>query len=161
MGSQQHFLDGRLVGQPECVHRAWGFTMRSGANVVHLCTKPPHMRMRAPTRQNRTDGDDGSDDDDCDAASVSGSECSGDGDTDAAGGKPLRFMDGTLEQYECRPCDMTGNSYWEQCSIHTFTATTAPCWGKTFPKLVVELESTGDARRAAFHMSMIRCKSTP
>ena len=69
--------------------------------------------MRAPTRQNRTDGDDGSDDDDCDAASVSGSECSGDGDTDAAGGKPLRFMDGTLEQYECRPCDTTGNSYWE------------------------------------------------
>lgn len=108
--------------------------MRSGANVVHLCTKPPHMRMRAPTRQNRTDGDDGSDDDDCDAASVSGSECSGDGDTDAAGGKPLRFMDGTLEQYECRPCDTTGNSYWEAMLYPYFHRHYRTVLGKNIPK---------------------------
>ena len=54
MSDGERFLNARVVGMPEAVHRAWGFCMRAGTNVVHLMTKPPYKRMRAiPKRPGR------------------------------------------------------------------------------------------------------------
>ena len=50
MSDGERFLNARVVGMPEAVHRAWGFCMRAGTNVVHLMTKPPYKRMRAIPR---------------------------------------------------------------------------------------------------------------
>ena len=118
MGSQMHFLDARMVGMPEAAHRTWGFHMRSGAGVTHLCTKPPHLRMRALARAPKEleqDHDDGSDDDDAGGGGGGGWQGESDDSDDGAASdeeadpadadSPLKFEDGTIEQYENRPQD--------------------------------------------------------
>ena len=47
MGKQLHFLEARVIGMPEAVQRTWGYKMRSRHPVTTLCTKLPHLRMRA------------------------------------------------------------------------------------------------------------------
>ena len=116
MGPQEHFLDARVVGQPEAAHRTWGYHMRSGTGVVHLCTKPPHLRMRALPRsandeEDDDSGDEGEGDDargrgrELSDASFSGSDSAAEDEPAANASEPLKFMDGTIEQYENRPRD--------------------------------------------------------
>jgi hypothetical protein len=112
MGAQEHFLNARVVGQPEAAHRTWGFHMRSGTGVTHLCTKPPHLRMRALPRSAK-DANDESDEEEedmpgrreADDESDAGSGAEVDDDVAANSTAPLKFMDGTIEQYENRPLD--------------------------------------------------------
>ena len=118
MSPQEHFLNGRIVGMPEAVHRTWGFHMRSGTGVTHLCTKPPHLRMRALARAAKGNQDDDSDADvDNIAANNNGTDGSDGGDSGASDGDycsdtegerqscNLQFIDGTIEQYENRPIE--------------------------------------------------------
>jgi hypothetical protein len=107
MSDGERFLNARVVGMPEAVHRAWGFCMRAGTNVVHLTTKPPYKRMRAIPRSQG-------------ANSESDSE-SDSGENGGASAKELRFADGVLEHYMNRPIDDDGQSeYWENMTYPDF-----------------------------------------
>ena len=74
---QMHFLNARIVGAPEVIFRLFGYEMKHGRAVTHLCTRPPGARRRAMARLNVNARD-------VDAFQV-------------------RFFDGTLEQYARRP----------------------------------------------------------
>lgn len=116
----ERFLNGRVVGMPEAAHRTWGFRLRAGTSVVHLVTRPPHLRMRSLQRVDTRDVSSLSDDDDSGASDVGdtedrsdcGSDDGGEEDEDPAEEdteKPLKFFDGTLEQYMNRPCNIVHN----------------------------------------------------
>ena len=77
MSPQMHFLNARIVGAPEVIFRLFGYEMKHGRAVTHLCTRPPGARRRAMARLNLNAQD--------------------------ADAFNLRFFDGTLEQYARRP----------------------------------------------------------
>ena len=154
MGAQEHFLNARVVGQPEAAHRTWGFHMRSGTGVTHLCTRPPHLRMRALPRR-ADDADDAESDNDGDGGghgrelsddSEAGSDSDSEGDPAADASEPLKFMDGTIEQYENRPHDddddpnsqplagTSPNSTWEAMLYPDFHRYYRVVKGRSIPK---------------------------
>ena len=73
---RMRYLTARIVGAPEAVFRMFGYSMKVGCGVTHLCTKPPGQRKRALARVLHDDD---------------------------AGSAGMRFWDGTLEQYARRP----------------------------------------------------------
>ena len=77
LSPQMHFLNARIVGAPEVIFRLFGYEMKHGRAVTHLCTRPPGARRRAMARLNVNAQD--------------------------ADAFNLRFFDGTLEQYARRP----------------------------------------------------------
>ena len=77
LSPQMHFLNARIVGAPEVIFRLFGYEMKHGRAVTHLCTRPPGARRRAMARLNLNAQD--------------------------ADAFNLRFFDGTLEQYARRP----------------------------------------------------------
>ena len=129
MSESQRFLNARVVGMPEAVHRTWGFRMKAGTSAVHLTCKPPHKRMRAVHRRQPTEGN-------------SDSECESDSESESSQepmAKPLRFMDGVLEHYMNRPVDADGQAeYWETMCYPDFHRMYRLKQGKNICKTTIE-----------------------
>ena len=129
MSESQRFLNARVVGMPEAVHRTWGFRMKAGTSAVHLTCKPPHKRMRAVHRRQPTEGN-------------SDSECESNSESESSQepmAKPLRFMDGVLEHYMNRPVDADGQAeYWETMCYPDFHRMYRLKQGKNICKTTIE-----------------------
>lgn len=129
MSESQRFLNARVVGMPEAVHRTWGFRMKAGTSAVHLTCKPPHKRMRAVHRRQPTEGN-------------SDSECESNSESESSEepmAKPLRFMDGVLEHYMNRPVDADGQAeYWETMCYPDFHRMYRLKQGKNICKTTIE-----------------------